>query len=484
MKFYFILGCILLVSLNVHAQKEYNTWYFGDKAGITFNINPPSAITNGAMYTLESSSSMCDENGNILFYTNGDTVWNRHHQYMKNNLTSSYFFHSTSSQGSVIVKKPGSDYLYYIFCSRSEPSYSTDYCVRYWLIDMEGDNGAGEVLKMNEPLPLWEPLEGLAITNHANDTDIWIGAINNRTGVFGFIRTVNGELDDKVESTDLGISCYPYFCSKFSPNAQILLSNRNIVTVTEPNSLIFKSVIYLHHFNNETGQLSNQLEIEAYADDYWTVNMAVEFSHNSRYLYLGTSAGELIQYDLSVWDKKMIEESATVIHHNPNSSQEVMGLQLGPDKKIYVCHLYKENLTVIDKPWLKGTSCNVLQNYVNLKGRANQFGAPYYPTYTFKKLWDTESEDYFVPDAFTPNGDNINDVFSISAANLEELSIQIYNRWGEKIYDEQRLDAAWDGTFKGKPCPQDVYVYSITITGKKNGFPKTDQISGNITLLR
>lgn len=480
MKHVIIFVLLTLLSNNTFAQKEYNTWYFGDRAGLTFNTNQPTALTDGVMYTIESSSSICDEQGNLLFYTEGDTVWNKHHQYMKNEIGSTYFYHATSSQGSVIVKKPGSDHLYYIFCSRSEPSYSTDFNVRYWLIDMNSDNGNGEVIKMNVPLPLWNPLECLSITGHANGTDIWVGAYSAQSGLYSMMRTVQGELDTtNITATDLGIKAASYFPSKFSPDSKILLSYRKEYVFTFPDqSFEFRSKLYLHHFNNSTGWIYDNLEIDI--DDQ--LSMAIEFSHNSQYLYVTNEYGETYQYDLSNWNKQAIEQSLTHIYHNPD--KPIIGLQLGPDKKIYAFHLYTENLTVIEKPWLKGSASVVTPEAISTKGRKNEYGAPYYPTFVFKKYWDKQATEYYVPNAFSPNGDGVNDVFTLNLPDIEGLSIQIFNRWGQKVFDAQSLDAAWDGKLDGKPCLPDVYTYTIIITDKIDETVNVQELSGNLTLLR
>ncbi|MDQ3394069.1 MAG: hypothetical protein M3512_08160, partial [Bacteroidota bacterium] len=81
--FRFLLSIMLLtISITSFAQKETNIWYFGDYAGLDFNSNPPKVLTDGALKSHEGSSVISDKNGNLLFYTNGMTVWNMNHQIM------------------------------------------------------------------------------------------------------------------------------------------------------------------------------------------------------------------------------------------------------------------------------------------------------------------------------------------------------------------------------------------------------------------
>jgi gliding motility-associated-like protein len=90
-------------------------------------------------------------------------------------------------------------------------------------------------------------------------------------------------------------------------------------------------------------------------------------------------------------------------------------------------------------------------------------------------------EDLYVPSAFTPNGDNKNDVFSAKMNNVTKLSVQIFNRWGERIFESDKPDFAWDGTENGRNCQEDVYVYHISATGYHG---KDLSLIGSVTLAR
>ncbi|MBW6482242.1 MAG: gliding motility-associated C-terminal domain-containing protein [Vicingaceae bacterium] len=88
---------------------------------------------------------------------------------------------------------------------------------------------------------------------------------------------------------------------------------------------------------------------------------------------------------------------------------------------------------------------------------------------------------FIIPNIFSPNNDGNNDVFFVESFGLETLSMKIYNRWGEKLFESNQLDAAWDGrTESGKICSEGTYFYliSITISGKKEVY------KGTLSLLR
>ncbi|MBC7774640.1 MAG: gliding motility-associated C-terminal domain-containing protein, partial [Phycisphaerae bacterium] len=91
------------------------------------------------------------------------------------------------------------------------------------------------------------------------------------------------------------------------------------------------------------------------------------------------------------------------------------------------------------------------------------------------------ADSLFIPNAFTPNGDGKNDVFRVVKHEGPEVvsSLEIYDRWGEKVYENQG-NAFWDGTIGGKPAPSDVYVYIVKVTcGELVG-----KRVGDVTLLR
>jgi len=104
----------------------------------------------------------------------------------------------------------------------------------------------------------------------------------------------------------------------------------------------------------------------------------------------------------------------------------------------------------------------------------------------------TDQIQIYIPNAFSPNGDGINDVFDISGIGIKNYSYNIYNRWGECIYAEQiplpplqggiaSNPHGWDGTFKGAQVPDGVYIYMVDVT---DVFGEHHYLNGNVTLMR
>ncbi|MBK9328371.1 MAG: gliding motility-associated C-terminal domain-containing protein [Sphingobacteriales bacterium] len=87
----------------------------------------------------------------------------------------------------------------------------------------------------------------------------------------------------------------------------------------------------------------------------------------------------------------------------------------------------------------------------------------------------------FIPNAFTPNGDKVNDEFKVRASTLKNIQLVIYDRWGNKVFESDDIHKGWDGTYKGQPALLDAYGYFFTgqcLQGEKIS------LKGNVTLLR
>lgn len=89
--------------------------------------------------------------------------------------------------------------------------------------------------------------------------------------------------------------------------------------------------------------------------------------------------------------------------------------------------------------------------------------------------------DFFIPNAFSPNNDGHNDMVNIHGFCISTYNLQIFNRWGEKVFETSNLTNSWDGSFRGKPMDTGVFMYKVegvTLDGK------AFNLKGNITLIR
>jgi len=103
-----------------------------------------------------------------------------------------------------------------------------------------------------------------------------------------------------------------------------------------------------------------------------------------------------------------------------------------------------------------------------------------YDTARTKVLVDN-SKILFIPNAFTPGNDEINDRFRVNVKGVKEFEMKIFNRWGEKVFESHNKTNGWDGTYKGERCRPGVFVYIVRVTYLDG---KTKERSGSVTLIR
>ncbi|MES2617683.1 MAG: gliding motility-associated C-terminal domain-containing protein [Bacteroidota bacterium] len=369
-----ILFICIFFANSLDAQKYFNNWYFGDKAGITFNTSPPSALTNSQMkYKRAGCSSISDSLGNLLFYTSGDTIWNRNHVMMKNGY--GLFGHNGSTQAALIVKQPGNSNIFYVFTTDNYTIYKdsnvSNRGVNYSVVDINKDNGLGEVIVKNVLL-FENSSEKISAVTHSNGKDIWISSIKKYTdSIFIYKLTESGlslHLNYKTGyKVGTGIRKWGVGYMKFSPKG-------NLLAYSDCDD---SSYILLFNFNKTTGTLSNSRRI--YSNDWWpSVLYGLEFSPNEKYLYVvkGLSGyGRLFQMPIkSIFNNVKFEALALQI--NKKATDKIAGaLQLAPDGKIYVA-MYDTCLSVINQPDNLGSACDLKMNAVFLKGGKCRLGLP------------------------------------------------------------------------------------------------------------
>lgn len=71
----------------------------------------------------------------------------------------------------------------------------------------------------------------------------------------------------------------------------------------------------------------------------------------------------------------------------------------------------------------------------------------------------------YIPNSFTPNGDGMNDLFGAYGEAIKDFRMQIFNRWGQMVFEANSVENRWDGTFNGEKVPQGSYVYKVVARG-------------------
>ncbi len=364
----FLIVCSSYIAI---AQNEASFWYFGQNAGLQFNAETGTvtAITNGQLSTLEGCTSISDTDGNLLFYSDGRTVWNRAHEVMLNGTGLKGDESSTSS--GLIVPKPQDPNFYYLF-SVDEPHHFNSSAfpgdtdgdgvndgLTYSRINILDNGGLGAVdndekniplITYDTSIPLHEEFkcsEKITAVRADDCSSFWV--ITHFADTFYAFKVDT----DGVSSTAV--------TSTVGPNVPVQGYRRNALGYLKASPDGTKLVVahfgeasvlsedagggvYLFDFDNDTGTVSNSMELYSAANN--DSPYGVEFSAENRKVYAtvglginGNGASQVLQWDLESDD---IPGSMQVIH--TSSSISAGALQLGIDRRIYRAQLNFANV--------------------------------------------------------------------------------------------------------------------------------------------
>lgn len=370
---YLILAALVLFGFKGMAQGEANVWYFGMNAGLNFPFGPPTALTNGMCNTSEGSASIADAAGNLLFYTDGATVWNKLHAPMANG--TGLNGNASSTQSGVIIKQPGNTNIYYVFTTAAQAAAAG---LRYSIVDMNLAAGNGSVTVKNVLLqtPSCEKITGV---RHCNNVDVWVVSHDYNTNAFRtFLLTATGVGAPVVSNAGLvptgagGNETIGQL--KASPDGKKLGSCIWAST---------KNVFELFDFNNSTGVVSNANLLPQQTATSGAYGC--EFSPDGTKFYGTTiSPGKIYQWNLCAGTNAQI--AASVINIGQSANNFNGSMQLGPDKKIYVARYGVPWVGVINNPNTLGVACGYVDNGVSLSGKNGSLGLPNFVPYYFKQL--------------------------------------------------------------------------------------------------
>jgi gliding motility-associated-like protein len=369
-------GIFIFITLQVFSQGEANFWFFGQNAGLDFNSGNVVPIS-GSLNTNEGCSSFSDASGNLLFYSDGKTVWDKNHIPMPNG-NGNLLGNSSSTQSAIIVPNPGNQNEYYIFTVGANYQDDTPGFNAY-IVDITLNGGLGDV--KSGPINLSGGLDNLwtekvTSVKGSECNTFWVISLVGFQ-YYAYKVDLNGLHTTPVVSTVNYSTGERRGYLKVSPNGKKLASatfNGNNQNEAREGKL------HLYSFNDTTGQVSND-GIELISNTVIDGEpYGVEFSPESTKLYVSTLVNQnykLFQFDLS---SANIIGSKTLIHSEFGYRG---GLQLAPDGKIYVTippdyFTGTPFLDVINSPEEIGLACDFQLDAINLgSGRAMQGLPPF-----------------------------------------------------------------------------------------------------------
>ena len=369
---FLITYCLSLIVGNGIAQKQANTWYFGKRVGLDFNQSPPVVLLDGAATSLEGCASISDNNGKLLFYSNGLTVYNKMNLPMKNG--NNILGDLSSTNNILFVPFPDNDSLYYLFTVGAQNQAAKGF--RYSIVNIRGDEGFGEVVQKNV---LIEDtiFEKLSAVKHCNKKDVWVTVHKQGTDQYhSYLVSAAGIGPTPVVSHSGFIPTNPIGTLKFSADGKKMAAVYSFET----------NVVELMDFDNTSGVLTNPVNFQPYAlfstDELYIHSYGAEFSPSNQFLYISSNTSDtepstLFQFNISAANPASILASKQVI--SQTSPWLAGGLQIGPDSKIYMCNYKDSSLSVIEDPDMPGLACNFNYNKVFVGfnfGDAMQFDFP------------------------------------------------------------------------------------------------------------
>lgn len=361
---FFNKNILFLLVLNVSfSQNEANIWYFGEHAGLDFNSGEPIPLTDGALNTNEGCATISDQNGDLLFYTDGITVYNKNHNVMLNG--AGLNGDESSTHSAIIVPKPGDVNVYYIF---TVDDLAGPNGLQYSEVDMTLDGDLGGITNNKNVLLHTPTTEKITAIKSSNSEAYWV--ISHKWESNEFIA---------YNISSLGINTTPVISAtgtfiggsnmdktlgqvKISPDGTKL-------AVARAQGL---SEAQLFDFDSNTGVVSNPLTLIDFSPDVEQV-YGIEFSPNSNIVYVGVTGDAVYQFNLEAGSSADIINSKVQLTTLP---RPYGALQLATDGRIYIAKKNRMYIDVIDNPNVVGAGCEYQFEHLYLGGQKSELGLP------------------------------------------------------------------------------------------------------------
>lgn len=394
----FALLLLMSLSLTLPAQvnrcsyvipRQTDNWLFAQNAGLRFDASGNVSANNPSGNNLPNGSgvsAISDEGGNLLFYTDGQKVYNA------SNVQINFgpLLLGSPVASSVIVPRPSSPNLYYIFTTGEITN--TTFGFNYSMVDMSQGGGVGAVVQHNRRL-LAKSSQSVSAVENIDGSGYWVVArgLDNDNAFYAYKVTSSGVDTNAVISPNLGsvVSSDGTLAQgvgfmKFSPDGQRLAY-----------SSFGGKYVEMFDFNPETGKVSGppiRVNPPLHVVSPFIGPYSIEFSPDGNKLYVtvisftNQANNRLYQYDIAA---AMFE---TLLNVSP-MAQNPAGLQLARDGKIYVSRVGSTQVGVIGSPNRAGVSCNYEEDWIDVPGITGALKRNGFPLFV-QSYFDNPHFDY------------------------------------------------------------------------------------------
>ena len=344
-----VVGCGPLITT---AQLQNSNWHFGQGCSVSLTSGAPVVQSGSIMSANEGCAALSDNNGNLLFYTNGRQVFNSANAVMPGPLLAAS---PISTQAALIVQHPGNSDQYFLFTTDTWEFSPTD--LRYSIVDMSLNGGLGGITPVVNVLVNPNIREQVAATQHANGQDHWIVTHEANNQEFLAYRLTPQGLDTVPVISVLGMDytgINRWGGLRFSSDCKTLAA----VLGNSGGG----DVVQIFDFDNATGNVFYPRTVATFADIPGAYS--AEFSPTGTRLYVtGYNTAHVYQYDLN--SSNIPSTAVDIAVGYPGTK---CGLLLANDGKLYVGNPYSSYLDVVEYPEVLGTGCGFVNNAVTLSG--------------------------------------------------------------------------------------------------------------------
>jgi hypothetical protein len=326
------------------AQSENNIWIFGNESMLDFNTIPPTTSAKSPLYVIGGSACVADTTGVLLFYTDGNKIYNSNHSIMENGDGLNGNANGKLDQQVVIVQKPATNNQYYVITNDGNEDKKKE-GVNYSLVAFSAAKPLGVVIEKNKHL-FDKTSEHLAVVNASNGKSAWLLLHSYPKSTFYLFSIDNKGINPTPKTQEIGDSLFGIAASgliRFSPK-------HNKVIVTFPPQGRDYALIQAYDFDNCRGELSNPRNIKT------AVGLkGIDFDSTGTIFYASYFGGAINQF---VWkenaDAQSISNSMLQVG---KLNKDAGSIRRGLDSKMYVVENLERELSVIPNASVIGLGC-------------------------------------------------------------------------------------------------------------------------------
>lgn len=370
--------------IRTFAQGENDNWYFGANASITFpNLNTTTALNNSQMDAAEACGTASDANGNLLFYCNSQTIWNRQHQIMLNGAGLSG---GISAQQLAIVKNPANANQYYVFVTPElDTPISSTNSLSYSIVDMSldpvvGASPLGAVLQNAKNIPVVNNFgsnfrsEAITVVAGSTPNSYWV-LIPSGNNLYSYRIDNNGFSNGSPVISNLNLPVNLNGQYAYSIKASPKLNNQNFsnyicISLWQDNtgSSTPQIIDRVLSFNSSTGSITNNYSLNVNGRRAYLP----EFNSNGSVLFLANTA---------IFAIDLVNSTTANVNfmqiYNGQGGAEYTTLQRNKYGNIYVNRYGSSFLGIINNPNIYGSNMSVTMNSISLStGKFSRYGLP------------------------------------------------------------------------------------------------------------